>query len=590
VTYGSVARGSGCWIIRCEPHVRTRLKRVFPRVPQQAADQIAISDTPENSREPLWFLQRYPMDVTVDAMAHLSAQSNAHVDMEDRLSELLSGRTDPAVFNLAKPPRDYQRLPFTMAQARGGLLLADDLGLGKTISAMCGMVAPGQLPTTVVYPAYLPDHWPEKLAEFAPHLRFHTIKSGQPYPLVRGAGQRRKDLWDELPDVILVTYHKLRGWAETLGQITRYVIFEEVQQLRHDSSEIYRSAKYLADKAQLRMGLSATPIYNYGGEFYWVVNALMPGALGEYHEFVREWCTGDTGKPGKTRLRDPDEFGAYLRREGILLRRTRKEVGRELPPLSVIPHTVDSDSQTLEKLTGDAIALARIIVGRNEQYRGQLMQVSGEFDALMRQATGVAKAPYVAEFVRILVENGEPVLLFGWHRAVYEIWMEALKDLNPMLYTGSESPAQKRAAKQAFLSGESKVLVMSLRSGAGLDGLQYACRTVVFGEMDWSPQVHEQCMGRPHRDGQEEPVTAFYLISNDGSDPFIVDTLGIKREQSDGVINPGGPLAERVDTGENQLRALAAEFLRSKGIVATPPASNAAPLGVSAPEEDEVLA
>lgn len=572
--YGTVAYVSGRWIIACEPHIRSRLKRVFPRVPQHAAEQIAISDTPENSRELLWFLGRYPMKV--DRMDRLVEQSEAHVTMETRMADLLEGRAEPTVFEMAKPPRDYQRLPFTMAQSRGGLLLADTLGLGKTVSALCGTVVPGYTPTVVVYPAYLPDHWPEKVAEFVPHLRCHVIRTGQPYSLVLGPGDRRRlpDLWPELPDVILITYHKLRAWAEQLGEIARYVIFEEVQQLRNNGSEIYRASKYLANRAKVRMGLSATPIFNYGAEFFWIVDALIPGALGEYDEFVREWCTGDLGNPGKHRLRDPDGFGAYLRREGIMLRRSRKEVGRELPPLSVIPHTIESDTQVLDKLTGDAVALAKIIVGHNEQYRGQRMLASAEFDSLMRQATGIAKAPYVAQFVRILVENGEQVVLFGWHRAVYEIWMEALKDFNPVLYTGSESPAQKRAAKHAFISGQSRIIIMSLRSGAGLDGLQEVCRTAVAGELDWSPAIHEQNFGRIDRDGQEEPTTAFYLISNEGSDPYIVDVLGIKREQSDGVINPGGPLVERVDTGENQLRALAAEFLKSKGItVPAPPAT-----------------
>lgn len=578
VNFGHVAHAASHWVITCEPHIRSRLKRVFPRMPQQAAETVAISDTPENSRELLWFLTRYPMDV--DDMDRLVAQSDAHVAMETRMADLLAGRSEPTVFELAKPPRDYQRLPFEMAHARGGLLLADTLGLGKTVSALCGTVVPGCTPTVVVYPAYLPDHWPEKVAEFVPHLRCHTIRTGAPYSLVKGPKDRRRlpDLWDELPDMILITYHKLRSWAEQLGEIARYVIFEEVQQLRNEGSEIYRASKYLSRRAQVRMGLSATPIFGYGAEFYWVVDALVPGALGTYEEFVREWCMSDSGNPGKQRLRDPDAFGAYLRREGIMLRRTRKDVGRELPKLSIIPHTVESDTKVLEQLTGDAVALARIIVGHNEQYRGQRMLAAAEFDVMLRQATGIAKAPYVAQFVRILIENGEKVLLFGWHRAVYEIWMEALKDFHPVLYTGSESPAQKRAAKAAFIDGDSSVLIMSVRSGAGLDGLQHVCRTVVVGELDWAPGVHEQGIGRVDRDGQEEPTTAFYLISDEGSDPIMVDVLGIKREQSDGVINPGAALTERIDTGENQLRALAAQFLQSRGIAVAASPANVVPL------------
>ena len=54
-----------------------------------------------------------------------------------------------------------------------------------------------------------------------------------------------------------------------------------------------------------------------------------------------------------------------------------------------------------------------------------------------------------------------------------------------------------------FISGKTKVFVMSLRTGAGLDGLQEKCSTIVHEELDWSPGVHEQCRGRYFRDGRQ---------------------------------------------------------------------------------------
>lgn len=563
-TFGKLVGRGRYWVLECEPHVRARLKRVFPRIPQGAGAHLHLQATPENCRELLWFLQRYPMDMAPDQAAILQQLADKHVEMEASLADLLAGRAPLQPFELAKPPREYQRLGAQAVAIRGGLLLADDLGLGKTITGMCQMTVPANLPAVVVYPAALPNHWPEKLAEFAPTLRVHHIKKGRPYPLVRQSGRRTSDLWETLPDVLLVSYHKLRGWAETLGEIARYVVFEECQQLRNPGSEIYRACSYLASKVPLRMGLTATPIYNYGSEFFWVVDPLIPGALGSYDEFQREWCIAAPG--GKAKLADAEMFGAYLRREGIMLRRTRKEVGRELPELTKVPHEVESDPKVLEQLGSDAEALAKVILAHNERYRGEKMQAAGQFDLLVRQATGVAKAPYVAEFVRLLVESGEKVLLFGWHREVYGIWQERLAEFNPVLYTGTESPRQKAAAKEAFVNGDSQVMLISLRAGAGIDGLQHACSTVVFGELDWSPGVHEQCIGRVHRDGQEKPVMAFFLIADQGSDPIVSEVLGVKREQIEGVRNPDEGLIERLETGENNLRRLAAGFLAARGI------------------------
>lgn len=565
-SYGTVIYNGRYWRITCEPQVRSRLKRVFPRVPQSAAQHIDLLGSPENSRELLWFLQRYPMQIDQEAQTCLHKLAAQHQEMERSLAKLVAGRLPIPAFELAKPPREYQRYAAAQVEIRDGLLLADDLGLGKTVTGICPMAVPANLPAVVVYPAALPNHWPEKLAEFAPNLRVHHIRKGQPYPLIRQPRQRISDLWETIPDVILVSYHKLRGWAETLGEIVQYVVFEECQQLRSPDSEIYRACCYLAGQARLRMGLTATPIYNYGSEFYHVVNPLIPDCLGGYDEFLREWCIGSPGE--KPKLRDAEQFGTYLRREGIMLRRTRSEVGRELPALAKIPHEIESDSAALARITGDAVALAQTILAANEAYRGQKMQAAGEFDQLLRQATGVAKAPYVAEFVRLLVESGQQVLLFGWHREVYGIWREKLQEFNPVMYTGSESPKEKQAAKDAFIAGESRVMLISLRAGAGIDGLQHVCSTVVFGELDWSPGVHEQCIGRVHRDGQIEPVQAFFLISDEGSDPIVSDVLGVKREQIEGVRNPGEHLIERRDIGENQLRQLAQRFLKDHGTTA----------------------
>ena len=551
------------WAIVCEPHVRARLKRVFPRAPQQAGVVSTLLATPENSRELHWFLMRYPMVISDADSISMESLADQHVHQEESMAALLAGRLEIPPFELAKPPREYQRIGAAAAAIRGGLLLADDLGLGKTVTGICPMSTPANLPAVVVYPAALPNHWPEKMAEFAPSLRVHHIRSGRPYPLVRQPRQRLPDLWDTLPDVILVSYHKLRGWADTLAELVQYVVFEECQQLRSPGTDIYRAAVRVANAAKLRMGLTATPIYNYGAEFFHVVDALLPGSLGDYDEFIREWCIAAPG--GKSKLQDAETFGAYLRREGIMLRRTRKEVGRELPALTKVPHEIESARDVLANLQGDAMALARVILARNENYRGEKMQASGQFDQLVRQATGIAKAPFVAEFVRLLVESGQQVVLFGWHREVYGIWQERLAEFNPAMYTGCESPAQKQAAKNAFISGEARVLLMSLRAGAGVDGFQHCCSTVVFGELDWSPGVHEQCIGRVHRDGQAEPVMAYFLISNEGSDPIVADVLGVKREQIEGVRNPGEHLVERRDIGENQLRALAKAFLEAKG-------------------------
>ncbi|EPU1978664.1 SNF2-related protein [Escherichia coli] len=562
--FGRIEYVDRSWVIECEPQVRARLRRVFPKVSSRASEKIWLSATPENSRELDWFLSRYPMNMENETLFQLRMLATKHKEQERAIADLLQGERALPECAMAKPPRDYQREALVQLQILGGLLLADELGLGKTVSAMCPMTIPQNLPAVVVYPASLPNHWPEKLAEFMPGLRVHHVKKTSPYPLIKQPGQRTADLWDTIPDVILVSYHKLRGWAEVLGEIARYVVFEECQQLRNPDSDIYRACQYLSEKVTeksgLKLGLTGTPIYNYGCEFFHVIQVLLPDSLGSYEEFVREWC--DVGSSDrKTRLREPAEFGEYLRRSGIMLRRTRAEVGRELPPLTKIPYEIEMNKAVLHNMTSDAVMLAKTILAANERYRGERLQATGEFDRLMRQATGVAKAPFVCEFVRLLIESGQKVVLFGWHREVYNIWLEQLAEFNPVMYTGSESPKQKKASMDAFTNGDSKVIIVSLRAGAGIDGLQYASSTAVFGELDWAYGVMWQCIGRLFRDGQINPVMAYFLLADDGSDPIISEIVGIKRDQLEGVTNLDIVLTERVDVAESQLKEMAKRYL-----------------------------
>jgi hypothetical protein len=313
------------------------------------------------------------------------------------------------------------------------------------------------------------------------------------------------------------------------------------------------------------MSATATPFYNLGGEFFNVAEVIAPGELGTREEFMAAWCVGDGDK---IRIKDPVAFHSFLMESGLMLRRTRKDVGRELPAVTKIPHLIDCDSAVFEKAAGDAKALARSILSdAKESYRGERMNASGKFDMIMRQATGMAKAPYTAEFVRMLLDSEKSVVLYGWHRNVYSVWLEKLKDFNPVMYTGSESPAEKDYALQRFVQGKSRVFIISLRAGAGVDGLQFATRNVVIGELDWSSGVLKQNIERVDRDGQPDPVMAYYMLSDheDSADPYMMNALGIKTQQIEGVRDGVANFIEEMQSDGGYIRKMAEAYLRRTG-------------------------
>src|SRR3990167_2191849 len=251
-----------------------------------------------------------------------------------------------------------------------------------------------------------------------------------------------------MPDVVITTYSKLHGWADYLAGVVKSVIFDEAQELRRVQSLKYQAAEGVARAADFRMGLSATPIHNYGGEYFNVLEVLRPGALGTHAEFITEHCI-ESGRGWS--VKDAAAFGSRRRARGLFEKRPGKEGGRELPPLNQVVETVDADLNHLRAIESSATELAKII----------------------------------------------------------------------------------------------------LRTGGKL-----------------SPAVHQQVIGRLYRDGQTEPVFAYFLVAEHGSDPVVSDVLGLKREQHIGVLDPGHPVVVEKTVDPEHVKKLARAYLRSKGIEA----------------------
>ncbi len=550
-TYGTLCLNKDRWVIQGEPHVRLRMKRIFAKVDKEG-DKTLLSDTTENRRDLMWFLDRYPLEISKQDLSRLKTGTRQFKEKILTLEKILSGDYDKRDHGMIIPPRDYQIQAAELWLKNGFLVLGDEVGVGKTLVGIYALSRPETRPGLIVTLTHLTHQWRNEFNKFAPNITTHILKSTIPYEL--------KDRKTRLkPDVLICNYHKLYGWADTLAGEMKSIVFDECQELRRGDSAKYTGAVQIARRCKYSLGASATPIYNAGDEMWNVVNVLKEDALGSKPEFEREWC----GYKG--RVNDPKAFGSFLREQGIMLRRTRADVKRELPPITHVPYEIDCDEAALDNVRGSASALAKLILSEAPSQQGTQFTAAGKFDVIMRQATGIAKAPYVAEFVKMLIESGERVVLFGWHRAVYDIWQEQLKDLKPAMYTGEESAQQKEESKRRFVEKETPVIIISLRAGAGLDGLQFVCRTGVFGELDYSPGVLHQCAGRIFRDGQSDPVTMYYLNSTEGTDPLMVDILGIKKQQLDGISDPNRDIIEKISSTTEHVRKLAAQYLMKIG-------------------------
>lgn len=555
------------WIVyETEPHISLKIKDVFRRVSKTATGQFRFPDDPLHCFELLWFMERYPLRISREDSARMKRGKKAFISEQDDIEDLLSGTTSLTQYpGLAEGCElwKYQQIAVEMFRMRGRMLLGDDIGLGKTNTAIGCMLTPGSLPCAVVCEVHVMDQWAERIREFS-NLKVHVISKATAYRLppadvyifsysridgwvdvvAHGAGvvpEVSPRVWAETDDQYAERVDERRRKVEKAGGLLpdgridggffKMLVWDEPQSLRGGyATEKGKAAKVFVDSIARILGLTATPVMNYGVEMFNVMEFIVPGLLGNKEEFIREWCDGDD-----KRVADPDALGAYLREQHALLRRTEDDVDRAQPQPNVLTHYVAFDEKQAERNEELAYTLAIRSQTGSFMERGSAFR---QLDALTRMSTGLAKAAGVADYVRILLEADLPVLLSGWHREVYSVWLDELRDWKPLLYTGTETTRMKERHKNAFIAGDSNLLIISNRSGAGLDGLQARCQDFVAGELDWSPQVLKQLVGRLRRYGQEDVVNAHYMIANGGCDPLMVETLGIKSSQAHGIMNP----------------------------------------------------
>lgn len=431
-----------------------------------------------------------------------------------------------------------------MVDSPDHLYVTDDYILThNTVQAIAFLSTTESYPALLVVPPHLVRNWQKELDKFVklPQKvislfddnkdQVHVIKGLKPY---------------KLPDasVYIIHYLLLRGWKNTLPEIGfKAVIFDEIQELRHTGTEKYSAASLVASECENVIGLSGTPIYNRGGEIWNVMNIIEYHCLGDWDSFTREWCTGY----GSDIVKKPDLLGDYLRREGLMLRRRKADVLKELPPKRRVVQTVDFDTGTYGKLIQDAVEKAKGIDKISDFL--QKGRVTREIVEETRQAIGIAKAPYVAAFVKMLLEGGEKVILGAYHHVVHDIYMKELREFNPVKITGRETAAEKAQSEEAFMSGKTNIVLLSLRAASGLN-LQKATCTVA-GELDWSPAVLSQFEDRAHRIGQEltDSLLCYYLVAEEGTDETMQEFLGLKVSQFVGIMG------DRPETEEDKMLA-----------------------------------
>jgi non-specific serine/threonine protein kinase len=202
---------------------------------------------------------------------------------------------------------------------RLGACLADDMGLGKTIQAISLIAAAkegllkgapkGSPPNLIVVPPSILFNWESELNRFYPDMKVY-LYTGK---------ERRPDFGKY--DIVLTSYGIVRRDITELREKRFHVIiFDEAQAVKNIRAATTAAVRGL--NARFRLALTGTPIENNLGEYYSIIDLVLPGLLGKETDFRRF-----------IKKQDEDILNIIIKRTApFVLRRTKEEVLKDLPP------------------------------------------------------------------------------------------------------------------------------------------------------------------------------------------------------------------------------------------------------------------
>jgi len=443
-----------------------------------------------------------------------------------------------------------------LKQFRGRVLLADEVGLGKTIEA--GMVLKeyalrGMAERTLVLtPASLVGQWQEELdSKFG--LGFATTYD----PLLRDEPQA---FWAKDRIIASIATARRREHAEQLAaQKFDLVIVDEAHHLRDRSSQSWKLVDALSKRFLLL--LSATPVQNDLVELYNLLTLLKPGIFKTLKEFRSAYMT-----PGKPRQpANADSLRALMR--GTMIRNTRAVVTLKLPPRHAATIKVDGVPAETEAYA-ELAAAARRLAGAGEAKRDRLalrhlLVAAGSSPkaaaaAVTRLAAGHARDPAWAELATrwAAIETGgkeaalidlvrrnpaEKKLVFVQSRETLTHLAERLDmaGVSHARFDGSLSGPEKDAAIAAFRDHVS-VLICTQSGGEGRN-IQF-CNTLINFDVPWNPMAIEQRIGRIDRIGQSREVFVFNLVTKGTLEEQLLTLLDEKISMFELVVGEVGAI------------------------------------------------
>jgi SNF2 family DNA or RNA helicase len=451
--------------------------------------------------------------------------------------------------NLAyKLPYQIEGALKILRDLNGSALLADEVGLGKTITA--GLVLKECIvrgfvkKALILTPPSLVDQWVVELREKF-DLDFKIIETAsdlENVSLAIGSMDRIK-IFDK--NIREFRYKKLHDISWDL------VMVDEAHKLKERNTARWKFVDKIQKKRFLL--LTATPFQNDLLELYNLLHLLKKGHLGTIKEFRKKFLN----QGNKRYPLNPKELKKKL--DEVMVRRRRDETGIEYKKR--IPRVVAVEQTLQEKRIYDKLCillkekyftnLGREINGRliifallpkmtsssrsameslerianDEKYSIETRQFAYEILEDYKELKKDSKMEKLIEIINKTLEKDRDakVLIYTKHPTTLRYMVERLpKDLKITEFMGGLSREEKSERIKEFKES-SQILICTDTGAEGLN-LQF-CYTLINYDLPWNPMSVEQRIGRLDRIGQANDMNIYSLATKGTMEEYVVDLI-----------------------------------------------------------------
>ncbi|XP_071966127.1 SWI/SNF-related matrix-associated actin-dependent regulator of chromatin subfamily A-like protein 1 isoform X2 [Antedon mediterranea] len=385
-------------------------------------------------------------------------------------------------------------------ERQGRILIADDMGLGKTFQAICiACYYRAEWPLLIVSPSSLRFVWKEMLQKWLPSIDPEKVNVVQKVKECGTSGL-----------VNILSYELL---ARKAAEIKSKTFQDESHFLKNFKTARTKAAIPILKNANRVILLSGTPALSRPCELYVQINAIDPTLFPVFHEFGLRYCNACQNKWGwdYTGSSNMTELQLLLE-EGIMIRRTKKQVLSQLPSKSrqvviLDPALVNTHRRSLQISSKE--------ISKNANDRSALLQYFN--------GTGLAKIKAIKDYVVDLLECGCKFLVFAHHQTVLDMLCDVLTDkkIKHIRIDGSTNVEKRQENCHTFQSNKECVAAVLSITAANAGLTLTAASLVIFAELFWNPGILMQAEDRVHRIGQKESVTIRYLVAKDTADDYI---------------------------------------------------------------------